>query len=249
MRRLDNIAYSRYKDCVLDLYLPEQESFDVVVFFHGGGLESGGKEDNIDAYSELTDNGIAVASANYRMYPNAKYPDFIEDAAEAVNWVMEHIESYGRYGNLYIGGSSAGAYLSMMLCLDKRYLAKHSIDSNVIKGYIFDSPQPTTHFNLLQERNMDIRRVIVDDSAPIFHICENSKIPPMLILVSDGDIPNRFEQIQLFCSTLKHFGCPEDSIHYKLMKGFGHTGYDHVMNEKGKNILAHLIIEFIRSDS
>ena len=40
--------------------------------------------------------GIAVASADYRMYPSAKYPDFIEDAAEAVHWVSENI---GRYGN------------------------------------------------------------------------------------------------------------------------------------------------------
>ena len=78
------------------------------VFFHGGGLEKGSKSGAYHFANYLTDRGIAVVSANYRMYPNAKYPDFIEDAAEAVYWVSENINSYGKCEKMFVGGSSAG---------------------------------------------------------------------------------------------------------------------------------------------
>lgn len=69
----------------LDLYLPEGEKcIGLLIFFHGGGLEEGAKEDHKGVYEELAAKGIAVASANYRMYPAAKYPQYIEDAAKAV---------------------------------------------------------------------------------------------------------------------------------------------------------------------
>ena len=74
----------------LDLWLPEKENFPVFVFFHGGGLEAGDKAD--EAFiPELVEQGIAVASANYRMYPDAVFPQFLEDAAAAVKWVFENI--------------------------------------------------------------------------------------------------------------------------------------------------------------
>ena len=43
------------------------------------------------------------------------------------------------YKKVVIGGTSAGAYLAMMLYFDKRYLSKHNIDSESVSGYIFDA--------------------------------------------------------------------------------------------------------------
>ena len=41
MKSIYSIEYK--KDLVLDLHLPENECFDLFVYFHGGGLEKGSR--------------------------------------------------------------------------------------------------------------------------------------------------------------------------------------------------------------
>ena len=127
MRKIENIQYSKYEECILDIYLPECDKFSVFVYFHGGGLEADDKIKAEPLAKYLTKHGIAVVSANYRMYPCAVYPEFIQDAAAAVSWTKKHIGEYGDCQGIFVGGSSAGAYLSMMLCFDKRYLAPYAL--------------------------------------------------------------------------------------------------------------------------
>ena len=92
MRTFQNIAYGEV--CPdkqrLDIYLPDYDTFSVLLYFHGGGLKGGDKASAsvVPFCQYLAENGIAVVSANYRMYPDAKYPDFLEDAAEATGWVF-----------------------------------------------------------------------------------------------------------------------------------------------------------------
>ena len=246
MKKIENISYDLFEECKLDLYLPDSDRFNVLVYFHGGGLE-GGDKDICNTFDDIIESGIAVVSANYRMYPMAKYPVFIEDAASSVKWVYDNINNYGEFDKVYIAGSSAGAYLSMMLCFDKKYLGKHGINSEDISHYIFDSAQPTTHFNVLRERGLDPRSVVIDHAAPIYHICENQNASQLLILVSDNDIPNRLEQTNLFCSTLKQFNYNDKKAIFKLMKGYGHCEYDTTLDSFGKNVLAEIIKDFINN--
>lgn len=245
MRTIQDICYADYAACKLDLYIPDCAEFPVMVYYHGGGLEWSDKREDREVCEKLADSGIAVASADYRMYPDAKYPDFIEDAAAAVKWVRDHIDGYGKCEGTFIAGTSAGAYLSMMLCFDKKYLKKHGIDSGEITGYVFNSAQPTTHFNVLRERGKDTRSVVIDEAAPIYHIAENPNAAPMLILVSDNDIPNRLEQTNLFCNTLRQFGYDDNKIVFKLMKGYEHCSYNHGIDDDGNNIFASIIKDFI----
>ncbi|MBQ4075064.1 MAG: alpha/beta hydrolase [Clostridia bacterium] len=209
--------------CALDIYLPDNEVKAIFIYFHGGGLEAGDKKDAAVFADYLADRGIALISPNYRMYPGAKYPEFIEDAALAVKWAFDHMPDYTPCRKFFIGGSSAGGYLSMMLCFDRQYLGKHGIDPMMITGYIHDAGQPTCHFNVLRERGIDSRRVIVDDSCALYHIGTQKEYPAMLFLVSDQDMKNRYEQTMLVLSTLKHFG-HEKNIHLKVLHG-GHCHY------------------------
>ena len=200
----------------------------------------GGDKTNAKIVGEyVASQGIAFVSINYRMYPQAMYPQFICDSAEAVAWVYKNIGKYGKCEGIYIGGSSAGGYLSMMLCFDDEYLAPYEIPEGIIKGYIHDAGQPTTHFNVLTERGIDSRRIIVDEAAPLFHIGKASGYPPMMFIISDNDMKNRYEQTQLVLSTLKHFEYNESKIYYKLMHG-SHCHYSE-KEEFGK-----IICEFIQ---
>ena len=91
MKTVLDVCYNeKIKQC-LDIYLPDCNEFSVLLYFHGGGLEAGDKTDQKVFFEYMISKGIAVVSANYRMYPNAKYPDFLEDSADAVAWIFENI--------------------------------------------------------------------------------------------------------------------------------------------------------------
>lgn len=249
MKTLSDIFYTPDKKASqsLDVYLPEGcESFPTFVYFHGGGIVKGSKVGKTaEAIAEyLTAHGIALVSANYRLYPHAHYPDFIYDAAAAVAWAVKNMPEYGASDKVFVGGSSAGGYLSMMLCFDKKYLGLHGIDPAKLAGFIHDACQPTAHFNVLKERGVDPRRVIIDESAPLFHIGTAPEYAPMLFIVSDNDMKNRFEQTQLVLSTLKHFAYDPSKIEYRLMNG-KHCAYDAQIDEDGQSVFGKIIADFI----
>lgn len=244
MKTYFDIAYGEHPKQRLDLHLPERDSFPLFIYFHGGGLEAGDKSRQAFLGEHLAQRGIAFANVNYRMYPEAEYPDFIEDAAAAVKWCWDHIGEYGHCQKIAMGGSSAGAYLTMMLCFDKSYLAAHDLKPEDFAGYFHDAGQPTTHFRVLKARGIDSRRVIVDEAAPLYHIGKDSSYPPMTFIVSDDDMENRYEQTMLTLSTLKHFGADEASMQLKVMHG-KHVAYVFRRDENGNSVFAQMIAEFM----
>ena len=245
MKLIKDIAYGTDVAHRLDIYLPETEGSKVFVYFHGGALEAGDKKDADVLATYLLKQGCAVVSANYRMYPTAVWPQFIEDAAEVIAWVKDHIHEYGRYESIYVGGSSAGGYLSMMLCFDKRYLAKAGVDVKQISGFVHDAGQPTAHFNVLRERGIDSRRLIVDETAALYFIGMEASYPPMLYIVSDNDLENRYEQTMLTISTMKHFRYDMDKVKLQVMHG-GHCHYVSAVDEAGESIFGRLIGDFMK---
>lgn len=244
MKTIKDVCYCEIHKQYLDVYLPEQESFPLFLYFHGGGIEGGDKAQDFDLFiGHLVSCGIAVVSANYRMYPDAQYPEFLKDAAKAVAWVFANRNTYGKVTDIYVGGSSAGGYMTQMLCFDKRWLAPYDIKAMDIKGFIHDAGQPTCHFNILRERGIDSRRVIVDDSAPLYHIGADPQYPPMLVIVSTHDIENRYEQTMLLVSTLKDFGYG-DNVKLQVMEST-HCGYIRKADEQGESVFGKLIADFI----
>ncbi len=243
MKQVLDVCYSPEHSQFLDVYLPEGDVFPVFVYFHGGGIVEGDKADAQSFFTYMTDRGIAVVSANYRMYPDAKYPDFIEDAAQAVAWAFQNMGSYGKVTGIFVGGSSAGGYLSQMLCFDDTYLAKHNLRPADIAGFVHDAGQPTCHFNVLRERGIDYRRVIVDEAAPLYHIQADKAYPPMLILVAEQDMKNRYEQTVLLVSTLAHFGYTE-KVEMKRLPG-KHCQYECAPGENDKSVLGREVSGFI----
>jgi acetyl esterase/lipase len=95
----------------------------VLVFFYGGGWDSGSKDVYGWAAQALAAQGFVVAVPDYRLVPEVHHPVFIQDAAAATARVAEIAATYGgdpdRLGVL---GHSAGAHLAMMIALDPRYM-------------------------------------------------------------------------------------------------------------------------------
>jgi len=248
MKTYFDIPYGEDKAQRLDLYLPDGEGVGTFLFWHGGGFVNGDKQSK---YSEafgkfFTSRGIAFVSPNYRMYPNAKYPDFILDGAAAVAWVKKNISGYGVGEKLYVGGSSAGGYLSMMLCYDEKYLGAHGIDPLEIDAYIHDAGQPTTHFNVLTERGLDRYRCIIDEGAPLYHVGRAKEYSPQLIFVADNDIRARYEQTMLLMATLKSLDYDMSKVKLEYMRGYKHTEYTSKIEPDGDSIFCRKVYDFIK---
>lgn len=243
-----DIPYSARPDpslCV-DVAIPDEcPCRATLVWLHGGGIENGSRKLNEEWAAALCKSGVGIVSVEYRMFPTAQFPDFIVDCAEAVRWTFDHAVGYGLSENILLGGSSAGGYLTMMICFDRQYLAAFDLEPEDLCAYLFDAGQPTSHFNVLKYRGTDPRRLIVDEAAPLFHIQDTRPDRPLLITVADHDMPARLEQNYLLTATLKHFGYDMSKVDLHLMKGFGHCGYTHAKDESGRMIYADLIVKFL----
>ena len=244
MEILKNVRYAEAASCLLDMYLPEKKGFKTVVDFHGGGMEAGDKTEEVfqktGAY--LAGKGVAFVAANYRMYPDAKFPEFIEDAAKAVAFAKREIVSYGGSGELYVAGHSAGAYLALMLCLDRRYLLRENMNGEEICGWLSDSAQTTVHYNVLRERGEDTRIERIDAAAPLYFSDDNASFGKLLLLSYDDDIPCRLTQNRLLCESLRRFG--KNGVRLDVLKG-AHTQACRA-DENGNYPIAEILLRFVQ---
>ena len=252
MRSYLDISYSLIGHPLqkLDIHLPDEgNSFPVFVYFHGGGFERGNKagEKITPFFKYMTDRKIAVVSANYRMYPDAKYPEFIEDGAAAVAWVKNHFSEYAAMEKLFAGGSSAGGHLTMILCFDRRWLKVHGISPMDVDGFLHDAGQPTCHFRMLKERGIDPKRIVVDEAAPLFHVGLDEEYPTMRFIVSDDDMKNRYEETMLMLSALERFGHTAPKITSRVMHG-KHCKYVSALDEAGESVFGKICSEFIEEN-
>lgn len=86
-----DICYAKIgaSELILDIYRPSLAGdVPVVLYMHGGGWARGDKRDHsIERLAKMAENGIAVASANYRLVPEHIYPSQIHDIKAAVRWL------------------------------------------------------------------------------------------------------------------------------------------------------------------
>jgi acetyl esterase/lipase len=109
----------------LDIYTPAASNrrMPVVIFFYGGNWQTGTKNDYLFLGQALATRGFIVVIPDYRLYPDVRYPSFIEDGAHAVSWTLNHLDEIGGDpARVNLMGHSAGAYIAAMLALDARWL-------------------------------------------------------------------------------------------------------------------------------
>ena len=96
--------------------------------------------------------------------------------------------------------------------------------------------------NLVKERGYDPKRVIVDETAPLYHIDRNT-FAPMVILTSTNDIPCRMYQLETLRATLRHWGYNKE-IDFRIIEG-GHCCYCHKGSD-GLFLVVEIMKEFVR---
>ena len=95
----------------------------------------------------------------------------------------------------------------------------------------------------LKELGKDSRRLIVDETAPMYFVGTAEKYSPMLFIVSDNDMFGRYEQTMLMVKTLEHFG-HKDGIFLEVMNS-EHCKYVYKADENGDGVLANVILKHL----
>jgi acetyl esterase/lipase len=99
-----------------DFYGTDQDDAPVVVYIHGGGLIWGSREDISEEMIQLyTQNGFAVFSIDYRLAPESKLADILEDVQDALFWL--EVEGVKQFSidpkRISVVGGSAGGFLAL----------------------------------------------------------------------------------------------------------------------------------------
>ena len=135
-----SVVYDRQRNLSLDLYRPAPSAngaVPVVVFFYGGSWRNGERGQYRFVGQRLAESGVLAIVADYRTFPRAAFPGFVEDAAAAVAWAQAHAAGYGGDPQrLYVAGHSAGAQIAALVGLDARYLAPHGMKPRDLAGVI-----------------------------------------------------------------------------------------------------------------
>jgi acetyl esterase/lipase len=134
-----SIVYDAENDLSLDVYRPRQAAAGapVVVFFYGGNWKTGSRGQYRFVGRRLADSGFVTIVADYRTYPRATFPGFVEDAARATDWALANARQYGGDpARVFVAGHSAGAQIAALLGTDARYLAAHGSRPRDLAGVI-----------------------------------------------------------------------------------------------------------------
>ncbi|MES2593785.1 MAG: alpha/beta hydrolase [Verrucomicrobiota bacterium] len=238
-------AYEKER-CKLDLYLPTKgEGFTTLVWFHGGGLTGGSKESEVMKRlgTSLAEEGIAVVVPNYRLSPKAKYPAYVADACAAVAWTLKNIPQHGGDAKrVFVGGHSAGGYLTLLLGMDARHLAKVGVKHSDLAGLIPVSGQTMTHYTVREERGIGKFSVIADEAAPVCW-AEAKGIAPMLVLWADKDMPARAEENAFLVAVLA--GAKNKNVTSKVIADRDHSSVGNKIADKGDPARV-AILEFMK---
>lgn len=129
---ITDIAYGDLERQKLDIYIPkspkdsEQQALPVVVFFHGGRWTFGDKSQYKFVGMSLAKLGYIVVMPNTRLYPDVKFPKFVEDGAKALAWSLDNIAKYGASSDIFVSGHSSGAHIGSLALANEDYLAKYN---------------------------------------------------------------------------------------------------------------------------
>jgi acetyl esterase/lipase len=133
-----DIAYGKDGKQRLDVYFPRGgKGLPVVVYVHGGEWTKGDKAEVSYKPRWFTESGVVFVSANYRLYPAAKFPAHAEDVAAAVRWAVDHSAEYGGDPKkIVLMGHSAGCHLVTLVALDPKYLAGVKLAPADLRGVV-----------------------------------------------------------------------------------------------------------------
>lgn len=203
---------------MLDVWVPDERSPDplpMVVFFYGGGWESGERRDFGFVGRALAASGFIAILPDYRRLPDHVFPSFVEDGAAAVRWAIEHAAEFGGDpSRIAVSGHSAGAHLAAMIAYDRQYGVADRIAAAALLSGPFDfDPMAYRETRLAMGEWPDRQAVMPVNFA-------RGDAPPTLLVTGTGDIIVRARNSQSMARALETAGA---AVELKLYRGQIHS--------------------------
>lgn len=188
----------------------------LVVFCHGGGWISGGREDYHDEAQWWADQGINCACVSYRLAPLNPFPAAVADLQDFVIYARQQ-----GYDKIVAFGNSAGGHISAMLALSDDYFGLDDeatgfkVDAAVSVCPITDvtNPRETQYpvgWPFVEQfiGSLDAEDALLKAASPIYHVSSND-VPMLLVHGEEDDIVPVDQSRRLF-EALQKVGAPTE---------------------------------------
>ena len=141
-----NIYLNHEDNVFLKEYIPaEVKSNRAILYFHGGGYVLGSVDTHHNFVSQIsTELGVKIYSLEYRLAPENKFPDALDDANEAYKWLTINGFSHKQ---IILCGDSAGAHLAASLVNHLDISKKDLPNSQIL---IYPMISPTLNFESME---------------------------------------------------------------------------------------------------
>jgi acetyl esterase/lipase len=244
-----NLAYGSDPRQKLDLYLPDKlpGPAPMLLFFYGGSWTGGSKARYFAFGQAFASKGIITAVADYRLYPQVRYPAFVEDGARAFAWLHAHAAGYGGdASSIFLAGHSAGAYIAVMLAADGSYLAAADVDPASVRGVIGIAGP----YDFLPLKDDELIAIFGGanrpETQPIHYI--DGVRPPMLLETGTEDTIVSPGNTSRLAARLRATGSPVQERQYP---GIGHIGIilSLVPGLRGRTSLYSDMLAFLRANN
>lgn len=263
-RKLTDIPYAKVAghNLLLDLYLPSDRTrpAPLVVFVHGGAWRSGSKQRM--PLTGLVRDGFAVASADYRLTPAARFPAQIHDLKAAIRFLRAKQDDYGYDAQrIAIAGTSAGGHLAVLVGVTNGHerlegqVGEHLGESSDVQAIIsFYGAgnlltilrQSTPHglgvripaLELLLGGQPEDRPELAGLASPLSHVDKTD--PALLLLHGDQDPQMPINQSHELYGKYKEYGLP---VQFEVVHGAGHGGKKFREYYDGRH--THLLTTFL----
>ncbi|HEY0182261.1 MAG TPA: alpha/beta hydrolase [Rhodopila sp.] len=216
------------------LYHPSPgKALPLVIYFHGGGWVIGDIE-VVDRPCRALANAAqcVVASVNYRLSPETKFPGPAEDCYAATRWLAEHRQAVGADNRfIAVAGDSAGGNLAAVVALMARDRGGPALSYQLLlypvtapaAGTSFASYRDNAEGYLLTRASMEwfwdhYLASPADGSNPYASpllAADLSGLPPAMVVTCEFD-PLRDEGLA-YAERLRQAGVSVRSSHYEGM--------------------------------
>jgi acetyl esterase/lipase len=243
VRFVGDLAYAAplgFRPLLLDLYLPAAgpDPAPLVVFLHGGGWLRGDRAMVGPGFAawrpgplaRLAADGFAVASVDYRLSGEARFPAQLEDVSAAVEWLTGQAGEYGfDAGRIVLWGESAGAHLAALLGLRSAGSRVRGVvdwygpadlialDEQVgAAGALSKDPLDSREARLLGAPVADMPE-LARAASPLSHV--RAGAPPFLIAHGTADRMVPFAQSEALAAALAEAGA---NVRFEAVEGSDH---------------------------
>lgn len=250
------IPYGSHARQKLDVYRPlntplnADETAPVVVFFYGGSWKYGERGKYRFVGEALASRGIVTVVPDYRLYPEVRFPAFLEDSAAAIAWTKREIAAYGGDPDrLFVAGHSAGAYNAAMLAVAPAYLEAAGLSQADLCGAVsLAGPIALDLTDYNSTRPIFAHVADVESTRPALLVREGA--PPFLLVHGRADGTVYPVNTEMFEQALRHAGTPvsahypEGVGHYRIIAGMA----DPLEGIVGAMPLADMVAAFVRDE-